>query len=65
MLNPIGNAFAKWKNYAKRENCLSEGELWKSMDHGMETTNRDDCEGWYRQMKRYIRVSLDSTEIND
>ena len=65
MLNPIENAFAKWKNYVKRENCFSEDELLKAMDHGMKTINRDDCEGWYRNMKRYIRVSLHGTEIND
>jgi len=65
MLNLIENVFAKWKNYVKRENCLSEDDLLKPMDHGMETINRDDCEGWYRNMKRYIRVSLDWTEIND
>ena len=27
-LNPIENAFAKWKNYVKRENCLSEDALY-------------------------------------
>ena len=61
VLNPIENAFAKWKNYVKKENCLSEDELLK----GMETINIDDREGWYRNMKRYIRVSLNGTEIND
>ena len=42
MLNPIENTFAKWNNYVKRENCLSEDEWLKAMDYGMETINRDD-----------------------
>jgi len=65
MLNPVENAFSKWKMYVKRENCQTEDELLKAMDYGMETITRDDCEGWYRNMKRYIRVSLEGIEIND
>jgi len=53
------------KKLCEKRKIASEDELLKAMNHVMETINIDDCEGWYRNMKRYICVSLDGTEIND
>jgi len=63
MLNPIENAFSKWKTYVKRANCMSEEELLRAMADGMKTINKDDCEGWYTNMKRYLRLSKEGVAI--
>ena len=55
MLNPIENVFSKWKTYVKRGNCMCEEELLKAMDEGITTISKDDCKGWYKNMKKYIR----------
>ena len=38
------------KDHVKREN-----EVLKAMGRGIETINREDCGGWYKNTKRYIR----------
>jgi len=65
MLNPIENAFSKWKTYVKLANCMSEEELLKAMVDGMQTINKDDCEGWYKNMKRYLHLSKQGIVIHD
>ena len=42
MLNPIENVFSKWKTYVKKDKCLSEIELLKAMDRGIETIQYKD-----------------------
>jgi len=65
MLNPCENAFSKWKNFVKRSNCLTEEDLLTSMEQGIQTICKDDCEGWYRNMKKYIRMAREGIAIND
>jgi len=65
MLNPIENVFSKWKNFVKRANCLSEEHLLRSMDQGLQSITREDCEGWFRNMKKYIRLAREGIQILD
>ena len=62
-LNPMENLFSKWKDFVKRSNCMSELELMCSMEEGLNLITNEDCEGWYRNMKRYIRLSQNKTAI--
>ena len=55
-LNPIEKLFAKWKNYVKRQNCMNEEQLMQSVDLGFKEITQSDCEGWYRNMKKYVRI---------
>ena len=65
MLNPIKNALAKWKLYVKMANCTSEDELIKAMGDGFKTITKDDCEGWYKNMKTFLRLSKQGIIIHD
>ena len=48
------------------ENCLSEDKMLKPMDHAWKQihVNLDDCEGWHRNAKNYIRGALYGITIN-
>jgi transposase len=60
-LNPIESAFSKWKNYVKRANSLNETELFHAMEEGFNKITGEDCDGWYRLMKREIRNASDGS----
>jgi transposase len=57
--NIIETAFSKWKNYVKRENCKNEKELFEAMERGFLEISNEDCDGFYRLMKRELRKASD------
>ncbi|KII75143.1 hypothetical protein RF11_10436 [Thelohanellus kitauei] len=52
-LNPIENMFSKWKNVVKRSNCMNEEQILMSMNSGVREITEADCDGWYRNMKKF------------
>ncbi|KII67548.1 hypothetical protein RF11_08388 [Thelohanellus kitauei] len=58
LLNLIGNMFSKWKNLVKRSNCTNEEQILSCMDNGIIEIFVSDCDGWDRNMKSFIRQSL-------
>lgn len=62
-LNPIENAFSKWKNYVRRKCPNTEEELFLYMEEGFNTITADDCDGYFRNMKKYVRLCMNKTEI--
>lgn len=62
-LNPIENLFSKWKAYVRRSNPMCENDLMRSMENGLRTLTENDCEGYYLNMKKYIRLSIQGMGI--
>ena len=62
-LNPTEKLFTKWKNYVKSTNCMNEEQLLQIMELGFSTITHSDCDAWYRNMKKYIILSLEEVEI--
>ncbi|KII62017.1 hypothetical protein RF11_07045 [Thelohanellus kitauei] len=56
--NPIENMFSKWKDFVKRSNGINKEQLLSCMDHRITEISVSDCDGWYRNMKEFIRRSL-------
>jgi hypothetical protein len=44
--NPIENMFSQWKNYVKRQEPKSNGELLIAMHHGCDLITPEDCSGY-------------------
>ena len=64
-LNPIENLFSKWKDYTKRLNPNNEAELIAGIENGRELITRSDCEGYFRNMTRYISRSISGEVIDN
>jgi transposase len=62
-LNPIENAFAKWKNIVRRANCQTQDELFEKIGSGWNEVTSINCDGYYRNMKRDIRKSSERLNI--
>lgn len=62
-LNPIENAFSKWKNYVIRAGSRNESELKIQIETGFLTISQTDCDGYYRKMLRYVSRCLDNENI--
>jgi len=58
-LNPIEKAFQKWKNYVKRENCVSQEMLEYAMNTGFSQILPEDCDSFYRDMKKNVRLAIE------
>lgn len=54
-LNPIEEAFSKWKTIVKRANCRDLQELMAVIRSGWNEITVEDCDGFYRHMKRELR----------
>jgi len=52
-LNPIQNSFSKWKNSVKNEEQLNDGNV-----HAANMITAEDCDGYWRNMFRYLRRAL-------
>jgi len=64
-LNPIENMFSKWKEFTKRCNPQNENELMEAIEDGRNLISQVDCEGYFRNMARYISRSINEDIIND
>ncbi|KII68537.1 hypothetical protein RF11_09456 [Thelohanellus kitauei] len=63
LLNPIENMFSEWRNFVKRSNCMNEEQLLMSLNNGVREIAELDCDGWYKNMKTFIRLSLNNEDI--
>ena len=64
-LNPIENCFSKWKNAVIRSKCTSKEQLKEAIRKGFEQITSKDCEGFYRNMLKYLHMSYDRLTINN
>lgn len=64
-LNPIENCFAKWKDFVKYAAPQNETMLMNLITESGNSITADDCSGYWRNMMRYIRRSLNRDIIND
>ena len=64
-LNPIENLFSKWKGIVKQANCNNEQELNYEISRASKLITPTDCDGYYRNMFRYISRALNNEIIND
>ena len=64
-LNPIENAFSKWKNYVKRANSQNEDELKEAIHNGFLCVSEKDCNAYYRHMFTFVIKACLRQEIND
>ena len=64
-LNQIKNLFCKWKDYTKELNPNNEAELIAGIENGRELITRSDCEGYFRNMTRYISRSISGEVIDN
>ena len=64
-LNPIENCFSKWKNAVIRSKCTSDDQLKEAIRKGFEQVTGEDCEGFYRNMLKYLQMSYDRLTINN
>ena len=62
-LNPIENCFSKWKNAVIRECCRSEQQLKIAIETKFNIITAEDCNGYYRNMLRYLHRSANREEI--
>lgn len=62
-LNPIENMFSKWKQSVRRNSPANENDLRNMINNGSNLITTQDCSGYYRNMFRYIRRSINCEEI--
>ena len=63
-LNSIENCFSKWKNAVIRSKCTLEEQLKEAIRKGFEHITSKNCEGFYRNMLKYLHMSYDRLIIN-
>lgn len=64
-LNPIENMFSKWKEIVGRAKPQNETELMQAIKDGANLITKEDCDGYYRNMLRYVRKCCNGEEIID
>ena len=64
-LNPLENMFSKWKEFTKRQRPNNEAELMIAIENGKNTVSAADCNGFYKNMLKYIRRCVNGEEIYD
>jgi transposase len=64
-LNPIENLFSKWKESVRRSSPNNEEQLLNLVENGAEKITSENCSGYYRNMFRYLRISLNNEIIED
>ncbi|OMJ21585.1 hypothetical protein AYI70_g3398 [Smittium culicis] len=61
-LNPIENLFSKVKNYVRYSKPENESDLFDKINEGFKSVTREDCNGYYKNMNKYL-VSSGRREI--
>jgi transposase len=64
-LNPIENAFSKWKESVRRSNPRSEEELLRGIEQGFLSITPDDCASFSRHLFAYFPRCLNREVILD
>ena len=64
-LNPIEEAFSKWKNVVRRSNCMSSDDLSVVIESGFDSITTDDCDGYYKHMKMSVRKTLNKENLEE
>ena len=62
-LNPIENFFSKWKSLVHSSTFSNQDELIRNMTTCLSQFTNSDFDGYYRNMKRFINLSLDGEVI--
>ena len=64
-LNPIENAFSKWKHIVRQARARNEAEILELMDVGHREITAEDCGGYYRHMFRFMARCIRGEAIID
>lgn len=64
-LNPIENMFSKLKQYVRSRNPLTEENLLELINNGSQAITSEDCDGYFRNMLKYITMCINRQEIID
>lgn len=64
-LNPIENAFSKWKEFIRRNNPNTEQELISLIESGANAISTENCNNFYRHMLGYIPRCLRELAIEN
>ena len=64
-LNPIENCFSKWKNAVIRSRCTTESHLKETIKNKFSVITMEDCNGYYRNMLKYLQMAANGEEINN
>ena len=64
-LNPIENAFSKWKNFVNRNRSECREELIAAIKNGFLKITAEDCNGYWLNMRKYLRRAQDCEIITD
>ena len=64
-LNPIENVFSKQKNYVRKEKCNDESDLFIKIKDGLNLISQNDCDGYWRNMLRYLRKAANEEIIEN
>jgi transposase len=64
-LNPIENLFSKWKQLVRSERRRNDVNLFEIIDSSYEQITSMDCEGFYRNMLRFLLACLNRVCIED
>jgi transposase len=64
-LNPIENLFSKWKHIVKSDVVTNEDELLARINTESNEVTENDCDGYFRNMLRYIGRCMNNEEIDD
>lgn len=62
-LNPIENAFSKWKQNIRQNKPINEEHLLELISNVYNIINNDDCAGFFRNMMVYILKSIEMVPI--
>jgi transposase len=64
-LNPIENLFSKWKSLVRSFGVSTEEELMQRIESAAFEISGDDCDGYFRNMLRYLLRCMNGEEIYD
>lgn len=64
-LNSIENAFSRWKNLVNRAGSRSREDLLHSIRSGFINVTPNDCNGYWMNMRKYLRRSQNREIITD
>ncbi|KII73353.1 hypothetical protein RF11_02340 [Thelohanellus kitauei] len=64
-LNPLCGALSRWKCYGKNRRPENESDPFLCMTQRLATVTREDCDGYYRDIRSYVRRSINNEIIED
>ena len=64
-LNPIENLFNQFKFYVKRLSPSTADEVFNAIENASQVISAEDCENYWRNMLKYVSISLQKVSIEN